>query len=103
MKSTPPVQRLTLRHLTQAAERLRILAHPQQLDLTQRLLKGRYVVGELAEACHLAPAMTSGHLRLMQRCGLLAQQRDNRCVYYPSAEPCLRELKSCLQHRFQNT
>ncbi len=88
--------------LIQAADCLRILAHAQRLDLVQRLLENRYTVGELAEVCGLSPAITSGHLRLMQRCGLLSLHRESRHVYYSIAEPCLRDLMDCLAHRFQN-
>ncbi len=86
--------------LVQAADCLRILAHPQRLDLVQCLLAQRYTVGELADACDLSPAMTSGHLRLMQRCGLLKLQRDSRHAYYSIAEPCLFKLMECISHRF---
>ncbi|MDP7559391.1 MAG: transcriptional regulator, partial [Planctomycetota bacterium] len=36
--------------LEQAAECLRILAHPHRLRIVQMLLRGRYTVGELAES-----------------------------------------------------
>lgn len=94
------LRKMSREQLAQAADCLRILAHPQRLELVQCLLAHRYTVGELAEACDLSPAMTSGHLRLMQRCGILALQRDSRHVYYSIAEPCLRELMTCIAHRF---
>ncbi len=101
MKTTQALQRMmNSDQLAQAADCLRILAHPQRLDLVQRLLVHRYTVGELAEACDLSPAMTSGHLRLMQRCGILTLQRDSRHVYYSIAEPCLHDLMACIGHRF---
>lgn len=93
-------RKMTSDQLSQAAGCLRILAHPQRLDIVQCLLAHRYTVGELAEACELSPAMTSGHLKLMQRCGLLTLQRDSRHVYYSIAEPCLHELMACIAHRF---
>jgi DNA-binding transcriptional ArsR family regulator len=95
-----PQRKMNSDQLAQAADCLRILAHPQRLDIVQCLLIQRYTVGELAEACDLLPAMTSGHLRLMQRCGILTLQRDSRHVYYSIAEPCLHELMACIAHRF---
>jgi len=93
-------RKMNSEQLAQAADCLRILAHPQRLDIVQCLLVHRYTVGELAEACDLSPAMTSGHLRLMLRCGLLQLQRESRHVYYSIAEPCLRDLMACIAHRF---
>ena len=69
-----PSQHLTsLSDLEQAAECLRVLAHPHRLRMIQMLLRGQYTVGELAEACELPSAMASEHLRLMQRCGFTAK------------------------------
>lgn len=83
-----------------AADCLRILAHPQRLALVQRLLQASCTVNELADACDLPQAMTSGHLRLMQRCGLLKLDRQGRNIFYSIAEPCLVDLMRCIQHRF---
>ncbi len=95
------VRRLTdLKALEQAAECLKTLAHPHRLRIVQMLLQGRYTVGELAEACEIPSHMASEHLRLMQRCGFLAAERDGRCTYYTVAEPHLRELLACVEGRF---
>ena len=86
--------------LAQAAECLRILAHPHRLRMIQMLLRGRYTVGELAEACELPSHMASEHLRLMQRCGFLGAHKDGRCVYYAVAEPHLAQIMACIEARF---
>ena len=87
--------------LTEAAECLRILAHPSRLQVVQMLLSGkRYSVNDIAEACELAQPTTSDHLRLMQRCGFLESERDGRTVYYSIAEPHLKDIMSCIQKRF---
>jgi DNA-binding transcriptional ArsR family regulator len=93
--------RLTdLKALGEAAECLRILAHPHRLRMVQMLLQGEYTVGELAEACELPSAMASEHLRLMQRCGFLSSEKDGRKVYYRVAEPHLANIMSCVEDRF---
>ncbi|MCP4461718.1 MAG: winged helix-turn-helix transcriptional regulator, partial [Planctomycetaceae bacterium] len=70
---------LDIESLTEAAECLRALAHPNRLQIVQLLLSGkRYSVNELAEACELSQPATSDHLRLMQRCGFLMSQREGR-------------------------
>jgi DNA-binding transcriptional ArsR family regulator len=96
-----PVKRLTaLDALAQAAECLRTLAHPHRLRMIQMLLRGRYTVGELADACELPSHMASEHLRLMQRCGFLAAEKDGRRVYYAIAEPHLAHIMACIEARF---
>ena len=93
--------RLTdLTALGEAAECLRILAHPHRLRMVQMLLQGEYTVGELAEACGLPSAMASEHLRLMQRCGFLSSERDGRKVFYRVAEPHLKSILKCVEERF---
>lgn len=95
--------RLTdLETLGQAAECLKVLAHPHRLRMIQMLLQGQFTVGELAEACELPTAMASEHLRLMQRCGFLASDKDGRKVFYRVTEPHLQEILSCIETRFDS-
>lgn len=101
---SPPKQRWTdLENLTQAAECLRVLAHPHRLRMIQMLLADKYSVGELAEACDLPTPMASEHLRLMQRCGFLTSDRDGRMVFYRVTEPHLKNIMRCIEDRFGNT
>lgn len=96
-----PTPRLTnLEALSQAAECLRVLAHPHRLRMIQMLLQGDYTVGELAESCQLPTAMASEHLRLMQRCGFLTSEKDGRKVFYRVAEPHLQNIMKCIEDRF---
>jgi len=94
---------LPLAALEQAAECLKTLAHPHRLRMVQMLLQGRYTVGELAMACEIPSHMASEHLRLMQRCGLLSNQKEGRKAYYQIAEPHLSELMACIEGRFGKT
>ena len=89
-----------LEALGQAAECLRTLAHPHRLRMIQMLLRGRYTVGELAEACEIPSHMASEHLRLLQRSGFLAAEKDGRFVYYTVAEPHLANILACVEERF---
>jgi ArsR family transcriptional regulator, zinc-responsive transcriptional repressor len=89
-----------LKALEQASECLKILAHPHRLRIVQMLLRGEYTVGELAEACEIPSPMASEHLRLMQRCGFLASDKDGRSVYYKVVEPHLENIMSCIEDRF---
>lgn len=105
MKSSPEnaVACLTsLESLGLAAECLKTLAHPHRLRIVQMLLRGRYTVGELAEACEIPSHMASEHLRLMQRCGFLTAERDGRKTFYTVVEPHLENIMGCIEERFGN-
>jgi DNA-binding transcriptional ArsR family regulator len=94
-------QQLDLDSLTEAAECLRILAHPNRLQIVQLLLTGKkYSVNDIADSCELAQPVTSDHLRLMQRCGFLGSVREGRTVYYSITEPHLKDVMDCIQKRF---
>lgn len=86
--------------LGQAAECLKILAHPVRIRMVQLLLAESMPVGELAEACDTPQNVASEHLRLMQRCGFLASKRDGRRVYYQVVEPHLSNIVACIESRF---
>ncbi len=86
--------------MAEAAECLKTLAHPHRMRMVQMLLKGRYTVGELAEACGIPSNMASEHLRLMQHCGFLASEKDGRRRYYSVVEPHLETIMACVEDRF---
>lgn len=86
--------------LSEAAECLKTLAHPHRLRMVQMLLQGRYTVGELAEACGIPSHMASEHLRLMQRCGFLASEKEGRNAYYQIVETHLASIMTCIEARF---
>lgn len=96
--SRPPLT--SLPRLGEAAECLRALAHPHRLRIVQMLLRGRYAVGELAQACGIPSHMASEHLRLMQRCGFLRAEKEGRRAFYAIAEPHLASILACIESRF---
>jgi DNA-binding transcriptional ArsR family regulator len=98
----PKPEPLGLDVLAAASECLKTLAHPHRLRMVDMLLRGRYTVGELAEACSISSPMASGHLRLLERCGLLDHRREGREVFYRVAQPCLRDIISCVRKRFSH-
>ncbi len=102
-KLPSPCPPATMQALGEAAECLRALAHPVRLRMVQRLLAGKYTVGELAEDCRIPENVASENLRFLQRCGFLASQRDGRRVYYRVAEPHLKNIMACVEARFLNT
>ena len=99
-KAADPLNLTPLEALEQAAECLKTLAHPHRLRIVQMLLRGRYTVGELAEACGIPSHMASEHLRLMQRSGFLTSEKDGRKAYYQITEPHLANILACVEARF---
>ncbi|MGB7344276.1 MAG: metalloregulator ArsR/SmtB family transcription factor [Pirellulaceae bacterium] len=99
-QSKPPG---TVRDFVDAAECLKTLAHPVRLRMVQLLLHGRYTVGEIATDCEVPDNVGSENLRLLQRCGFLASEREGRKVYYQIAEPNLAGLMNCIEGRFLNS
>jgi ArsR family transcriptional regulator, zinc-responsive transcriptional repressor len=95
-----PLELLDLEILAEATECLKTLAHPHRLRMVQMLLHDRYTVGELAAACNIPSPQASGHLRLLQHCGMLEQNREGREVYYRVVQPCLKDILCCIQERF---
>src|SRR5688572_11161004 len=91
---------ISLEALGQAAECLRTLAHPHRLRMIQMLLRGRFAVGELADACGIPGHMASEHLRLMQRSGFLSSQKEGRKTFYLIAESHLANIMACVEARF---
>jgi DNA-binding transcriptional ArsR family regulator len=98
--NSPAIRMTALESLSHAAECLRTLAHPHRLRMIQMLLQADFTVGELADACEIPSAMTSEHLRLMQRCGFLNATKDGRRVFYRIAEPHLGQIMACVEARF---
>lgn len=96
-----PLKRADMEALAQAADCLRILAHPVRIRMVQLLLHDRYTVGELAEDCGVLENVASEHLRLMQRCGFFSSEKEGRRVYYRVTEPHLEQILDCIESRFQ--
>jgi ArsR family transcriptional regulator, zinc-responsive transcriptional repressor len=99
-QNPPTFELLDLEILSEAAECLKTMAHPHRLRMVQMILHSRYTVGELAAACDIPSHQASGHLRLLQHCGLLEQDREGREVYYRVVQPCLKDILTCIQERF---
>ncbi len=103
MTKAKPVRLLKLTPLDaleQAADCLKLLAHPHRLRMVQMLLQGRFAVGELAESCGIPSHMASEHLRLMQRCGFMKNEKEGRNAYYQIVEPHLAHILACIEKRF---
>lgn len=83
-----------------AADCLRILAHPHRLKAVALLLENEYSVGALAEACNVLQNVMSEHLNLMKHKQLIKARKRGRNVFYSVEEPALAAIIGCIQKRF---
>ncbi len=91
-----PVQLLPDEVLHEAAECLKVMAHPVRLKIANVLTQGRFAVHEISALAGISPNQACGHLRLLQAHNLLASERDGRTVYYRISSNRLPELLRCL-------
>jgi len=87
---------MPLTALGQAADCLRVMAHPIRLRIAEILLQGEFPVHRIAEWCGISPHQTCEHLRWMQSNGLLSSERRGRAVYYRITSPRLPRLMECI-------
>jgi ArsR family transcriptional regulator, zinc-responsive transcriptional repressor len=83
--------------LGDAAECLRLLAHPARLRMIEVLMQGRFAVHEIAAICRLNPNQTCDHLRLLKGHKLLDSKRSGRTVFYTVAAPQLAGIIDCIR------
>lgn len=83
--------------LTDAAECLKVMAHPVRLRIIDILMQGTFSVGEIADMCNIKHNQACEHLRHMQSCGFLTSERKAQTVYYKIASQQLPALLNCIR------
>ena len=83
--------------LEEAAECLKVMAHPVRLKMVNILMQGDFAVHEIAQMCATSPNQTCEHLRLLKSHGLLSSERRGRTVYYQILSPRLPRLIECIK------
>ena len=96
-RTTEDLRLLPDAQLAEAAECLKVMAHPVRLRIVDILLQGEFPVHELGELCGLPSHQMSEHLRLLQGRGYLASERRGRAVYYRIAHRRLPALLACIR------
>lgn len=87
----PPINLNTL------AERLKVLAEPNRLQILNLLMEGVQCNCELSEHLELAPNLISHHLSVLRKVGLVDVTRaktDARWIYYAINRTALAELNT---------
>jgi len=83
--------------LAEAAECLKVIAHPDRLRIVEILARKALAVHEVAQVCGLAHAAACGHLRLLKGHGLLDSARSGRSVTYSIADKRLPQIVNCIR------
>jgi ArsR family transcriptional regulator, zinc-responsive transcriptional repressor len=99
MKEQPMDRRVELpadEQLEEAAECMKVMAHPVRLKMVNILMQGEFAVHEIAELCDTSANQTCEHLRLLKGHGLLSSERRGRTVYYKILSPRLPRLIACI-------
>ena len=82
--------------LAQAADCLKVMAHPVRLRMVDVLMQGEFAVREIAIVCEISPSQACEHLRLMKGHGFLSSQRRGKEVFYKIEAPQLPSLLKCI-------
>jgi len=85
-------------YLQQAAECLKVLAHPARLKIVDILMQGSFTVAQIAQISGLTPNHACEHLRLLKGHKLLSSTRKGRKVYYEIIAPQLPGLINCIEN-----
>ena len=89
--------RLTAEALGRAAEKLKILAHPQRLRIIEVLERDKEVpVYALIEETGFPQAVVSQHLNQMRRTGLLTARRQGKEMWYSITDPRALSILNCI-------
>lgn len=89
--------KLTADALARAAEKLKILAHPQRLRIIEILEREQEgPVHALIEETGFPQAVVSQHLNQMRRVGLLCARRQGKEMWYSITDPRALSILNCI-------
>jgi len=83
-----------------AAERLRVLAHPQRLRILRFLAEDQGApVHHIEDALGLSQSTTSTHLAQLKRAGFVGSTRQGKEIWYDIEDPCCLKVLQCIRRR----
>jgi DNA-binding transcriptional ArsR family regulator len=95
-KNAKKLDLLPLDMLENAADCLKVMAHPVRLRIVNVLMQGEFPVHEIADLCETTPNQACEHLRLLRGHDLLSSQRRGKTVFYKIKSPQLPSLLKCI-------
>jgi len=98
----PELDLVPMGTLCRAAECLKVMAHPQRLQIVDILMEAHakqaeMTVNQIARLCGLPPHQACEHLRLLKGYNLLDSERRGRTVIYRIVDPRLPGLLNCIR------
>ncbi len=98
----PKLDLVPLGTLCRTAEYLKVMAHPQRLQIVDILIEAQakrveMTVNQIARMCSLPPHQACEHLRLLKGYNLLDSERRGRTVIYRIVDPRLPGLLDCIR------
>lgn len=84
------------------AETYRLLGDPTRLRVLLACLPGPIAVGDIAIAVNASPSLVSHHLRLLRGARLVKGTRQNRQVFYETADAHIAHmLTDMIEHAME--
>jgi len=84
--------------LEKAATVLKLIGHPVRIKIIEFLESGEHSVGEIQSEIDQIQAITSQHLRLMLRKGILKNRREGTSLYYSIADEFILNILKCIRN-----
>ncbi len=84
--------------LEKSAGVLKLLGHPIRIQIIEFLETGEHSVGEIQNEINQIQAITSQHLRLMLRKGIVKNRREGTSLYYSIASDFITNILKCIRN-----
>lgn len=88
------------KNANEAAEVLKVLAHPERLMVLCQLTAGEIGVGALQSCSTLSQSAFSQHLTVLRKYGLIKSRKKSQQVFYSLDDPRVVQLIHSLQSTF---
>jgi DNA-binding transcriptional ArsR family regulator len=83
--------------LSTVCDKIKTLGHPLRIQIVERLEKGDSSVSEIMNYIGVSQPVTSQHLLLMKRKGILKSHRKGNSIVYSIKDAMTIGLHSCLR------
>jgi DNA-binding transcriptional ArsR family regulator len=85
---------------TEAADLLKVMAHPERLMVLCQLIQGEVGVGQLQQSSALSQSAFSQHLTVLRKHNLIKARKASQQVFYSLADPRVEPLIQSLHTVF---
>lgn len=96
MKTTPEDFEALKRHVSEAAELMRLLGNANRIQLLCQIAQGERSVGQLEEQLDIKQPALSQQLAELRKAGLVQTRRESRSILYSLGEGRVRPLLEML-------